>query len=191
MTTDLETIESDRSDGGLARSFDQSLLRQHARQLWGVTFRWMLWSWAVGFAGTIFAAAALPSEVGRAAIMIAIASGLIGCLPVWIGLLPPVERGQAASASRRSIHHFVRGAIGGMVLRAIGTVALFLTCRYHMAASVEWIAAFTIGWYVVLTTVEVVALVHHSTHSAESLGGLPPGRPSRQYLPQVHSESPS
>lgn len=46
----------------------------------------------------------------------------------------------------------------GILPRLAGTVALFLLCRYHFAASAESIASLTIGWYLFLTSVEVVTL---------------------------------
>ena len=48
--------------------------------------------------------------------------------------------------------------MAGMPIRLVGTVALFLTCRYHMASSSEMIAGMTIGWYVLLTSIEVFVL---------------------------------
>lgn len=49
--------------------------------------------------------------------------------------------------------------VAGVVIRLIGTVALFLTCRYHMATPMELVAAMTITWYVLLTSVDVAVLV--------------------------------
>lgn len=47
----------------------------------------------------------------------------------------------------------------GVTIRLVGTVALFLVCRYQMDYSASAVAAITIGWYVYLTFVEVIATV--------------------------------
>ncbi|MEM0924900.1 MAG: hypothetical protein AAGJ83_02570 [Planctomycetota bacterium] len=48
--------------------------------------------------------------------------------------------------------------VAGITIRLVGTVALFLTCRYQLASSAEFLAGTAIGWYVLLTSVEVVIL---------------------------------
>jgi hypothetical protein len=48
--------------------------------------------------------------------------------------------------------------VAGVMIRLTGTVALFLTCRYQMATPTAWVAAMTIGWYALLTFVDVSVL---------------------------------
>ncbi len=64
-----------------------------------------------------------------------------------------VRADERALASRRTSR-----LVAGVMIRLLGTVALFLTCRYHMATSAGVIAAMTIGWYVLLTSIEVVVV---------------------------------
>lgn len=45
-----------------------------------------------------------------------------------------------------------------MLLRLVGTVALFMLCRYHLAASDRLIAGWVLGWYFWLGFVEVTWL---------------------------------
>ncbi len=88
-------------------------------------------------------------------IVIAAASGGIAVLSMLPGILGPAPSGStpAAASGRLAMNLFA-----GMGIRLAGTVALFLTCRYHMATSSEMIAGMTIGWYVLLTSVEVFVL---------------------------------
>lgn len=48
--------------------------------------------------------------------------------------------------------------LGGLLLRTVGTVALFFAGGYYMHASPEWIAAWVLLWHVVLLAVEVFVL---------------------------------
>lgn len=129
----------------------------------------------------------LEPAVSQAAILIAIASGLIAILPTVCGFLAtillPSNTEKDGPQSR-----FVRTAIAGMVVRVVGTVALFATCRYHLAASAETIAALTIGWYVTLAAVEFVALIQHSGRTIETLGGSSDSA-GHQVMTHVQSES--
>lgn len=55
----------------------------------------------------------------------------------------------------------------GILFRLLGTVALFLTCGYHMPSRTETIAAMTIGWYVLLTFVEVLVVARKLPNYAQ------------------------
>ena len=48
--------------------------------------------------------------------------------------------------------------IGAMAIRTVGTVALFLGCRYQMGLPMETIAILVCSWYVLLTTSEVLLM---------------------------------
>ncbi|MEM9586795.1 MAG: hypothetical protein AAGA03_05905 [Planctomycetota bacterium] len=56
----------------------------------------------------------------------------------------------------------------GMIFRLGGTVALFLCCRYHMATSDRVVAVWVLGWYLVLTTVELITIGRFAAQSGES-----------------------
>ncbi|TWU30962.1 hypothetical protein [Novipirellula artificiosorum] len=45
-----------------------------------------------------------------------------------------------------------------MMFRLVGTVALFLFCRYQLAEPEGWLALIVLGWYIYLTTIEVSTL---------------------------------
>jgi hypothetical protein len=49
-----------------------------------------------------------------------------------------------------------------MGIRALGTVALFLLCRYQMGLSLHTLAMFVCGWYALLTSIEVALLAHNA-----------------------------
>ena len=45
-----------------------------------------------------------------------------------------------------------------MAIRSLGTVALFVACRYHFGEESQTVVFLVIGWYVYLTSVEVYSL---------------------------------
>ena len=49
----------------------------------------------------------------------------------------------------------VNSFMAGMVIRLLGTVALFAVCRYQMAELTHLVAVAVLGWYVLLTITEV------------------------------------
>ncbi|MCP4885817.1 MAG: hypothetical protein GY904_04290 [Planctomycetaceae bacterium] len=69
----------------------------------------------------------------------------------WISLAPGLRMTQHSS-------DFCQVLLVGIIIRLLGTVALFLTCRYHLASSAEVVAGMIIGWYVLLTFIEVFVL---------------------------------
>jgi hypothetical protein len=95
------------------------------------------------------------------AFVIAFASAAIAVLSMIPGLLTVANRSTSARPEHPTEAHWSRFAgslAAGMMIRVTGTVALFLTCRYHMATTTEMIAGMTIGWYLLLTSLEVLVL---------------------------------
>lgn len=75
----------------------------------------------------------------------------------------------------------------GVMIRLTGTVALFLSCRYHMATPTTWVAAMTIGWYVLLTFVDISVLARELPEPFDAPRDLAKDKiPSRR-----HSEHPT
>lgn len=166
-TTDPETL----FDLG-----DEAFGRAMRRSLWWTSVAWMVtvgvgsvvWLLVGGLgASDLFPSNLFPSDSGRTAssakadeaLVLSVASLLIA-----YGSLLPLKFGrdgrdhgvrvdESELASRRT-----SSLVAGVLIRLLGTVALFLTCRYHMATSVGIIAAMTIGWYVLLTSIEVFVL---------------------------------
>lgn len=131
---------------------------------------WVAAAWAVG--AVIVGGACLLSPAASpfdplAAAVITIGSGLVAGGAVFAGALlhrslsPPPCLGDSKPASNPAAT-LLASAVAVMSLRLVGTVALFLTCRYHLAASVEVVGSMTVGWYLYLTTVEVAAVAHES-----------------------------
>jgi hypothetical protein len=161
-TTDPETL----FDLG-----DEAFGRAMRRSLWWTSVAWMV-TVGVGsvawlLVGGLGASDLFPSDSGRTAssakgdeaLVLAVASLLIAygsLLPLKLGRDERdhgVRVDESELASRRT-----SSLVAGVLIRLLGTVALFLTCRYHMATSVGIIAAMTIGWYVLLTSIEVFVL---------------------------------
>ncbi len=108
-------------------------------------------AWFVGLGVSEAAIYIIATEHFGLATIIAVCSGGIAILAMVPGVL--LER----AASRPTAGYFTV-LMASIVLRLIGTVALFVLCRYHMANSLEIAAILTIVWYVYLSTVEVVVL---------------------------------
>ncbi len=99
-------------------------------------------------------------------LVIAVASAAIACLAMLPGLIrwpQRLESDPTAMWQRLAVCLFA-----GMAIRLAGTVALFLSCRYHMATSAEMIAGMTIGWYVLLTSIEVFVLARELPKTAKA-----------------------
>jgi hypothetical protein len=92
------------------------------------------------------------------ALVIAVASGVIASLAMLPSLLTSTGKTSPVTCSADRWSGISAAMMAGTVIRMIGTVALFLTCRYHMTSTTEMIAAMTIGWYVLLTAIEVIVL---------------------------------
>lgn len=102
--------------------------------------------------------------------LLAVCSGAIAFCSVLGGLLTAksVESRRGEVATTADWTGLAAAVALGMSIRVLGTVALFLTCRYHMATSTEMIAGLTIGWYVYLTSVEVFVLARELPKTARS-----------------------
>jgi len=117
-------------------------------------------------------------------LLISLGSGLIAILAMLPGVLAQIGQGDALSTknndepekrasqedSRRDSFGYTLGsreqtwaefgrftvAWGtAMLIRLLGTVALFVYCRYQLAQSPDWLAIALLGWYVYLTTIEI------------------------------------
>jgi hypothetical protein len=103
----------------------------------------------------------------RETILVTLLSGLVAAISLTPGLVSEwtlklnsqrsKQAVQSASAAKAN-QNYLGPVFGGIILRLVATVALFVMCRYQFAESANWIAALTIGWYVVLTVVEVTLL---------------------------------
>lgn len=117
-------------------------------------------AWVVGCVVLLSVASLFSGDFVSDTILISVLSGLIalasltfGMVREWVAILEPKDR-QDTKVKK----DYIVPLFGGMILRLIATVALFIICSYQVAGSVEWIALVTIGWYVFLTTIEVVLL---------------------------------
>ena len=97
----------------------------------------------------------------KVSLVITVISGMIAMLSLAPGVIGEWSGQTDAKTNSDSYvrQNYLGPLFGGIVLRLVATVALFVLCRYQMADSIHWIASLTIGWYVVLTTTEVVLLV--------------------------------
>ncbi|MGB7344635.1 MAG: hypothetical protein WBD20_10500, partial [Pirellulaceae bacterium] len=122
-----------------------------------VSVVWVLVAVVFLSATRVFAAGHL-----REMIVISVLSGLIALVSLVPGLVGELTRRFApespTTASEQQNH--LGPLFGGIILRMLGTVALFVLCRYQLAGSVKWIAAVILGWYVVLTFTEIAMLAH-------------------------------
>lgn len=90
-------------------------------------------------------------------LMLVAAVGLCSSLVGLVSLEPGCHVGYSRStgASVGFPEAFFAAISAGLLIRLAGTVALFLWCRYHMPSSLEFSAAMVLGWYVLLTPVEI------------------------------------
>ena len=146
--------------------FGRTLKRSHLRAFYRVTVGWVL-----GLALLYCLMLAYQQQEALSdALIIAVSSGIIACLSMLPALFQGWrdEPGQRLSESNHPWQRFTVCLLAGMMIRVTGTVALFLTCRYHMSASTELIAGMTIGWYVLLTSLEVSALARELPKTAKA-----------------------
>lgn len=89
-------------------------------------------------------------------ILISIASGLVSLA----ALVPGWLIGKAVANDKSVLTGVATvGVSAALAIRFTGTVALFVACRYHFGVeATAWIAFLVIGWYVLLTIVEVQQL---------------------------------
>ena len=107
----------------------------------------------------------------RDAMLIAVASGVIACLALLPGILIQVATPSGRPESPETLSTELGGRLivavaMGIAIRSTGTVALFLTYRYQLASSTEMIAAMALGWYVFLTSIEVIVLARSLPQTA-------------------------
>ena len=98
-------------------------------------------------------------------IRISIASGFLGFVAILPFSSKAVRRLTGASVVEvleSEVGLFVAFSIG-MGIRIIGTVALFLACRYQMGGADGEIAAFVLAWYIYLTLIEIALVLYQST----------------------------
>ena len=153
---------------------DESFGRALRRSFWWTSVAWMM---AIGAGALGWLCLGEPSQITTVvkpdeALVLAVASLLIAfgsLLPLKLGQVDRVE-GITGDESQRASRRTSR-LVAGVMIRLLGTVALFLTCRYHMATSVGVIAAMTIGWYVLLTSIEVVVLARELPRPVGELRG--------------------
>ena len=114
--------------------------------------RTVMLAWAIGsviFVGAIYLTS---SNTTSTATLVSVASGIVSLMALIPGL----------------VHHqpndYSGPLLASVMLRIIGTVALFALCRYQMAASAESIAAMCLGWYIYLTVIGVGLLAYHMSH---------------------------
>ena len=153
------------SNGSPARVFTTALA--------GVVVAWTLFA-----ALLIGLVAAMQTQLLKETVVITLLSGLIGAASMipglvgeWMPLMDPSSLAPKTAQDTNGKHSYIGPLFGGMILRLIATVALFVMCRYQMAAPLQWIAAMTIGWYVVLTTTEVI-LLSRGMPQADTLGAI-------------------
>ncbi len=130
---------------------------------------WTTASWCVAaviVASVLFAVKDQPILFGDA-LLIAVASLLISYASLLPGLVDYHSLRTLSQIPERVAGQRQSGMlVAGVVIRLIGTVALFLTCRYQMATPSELVAAMTIGWYVLLTLVDTVVLARELPRTA-------------------------
>ncbi len=87
---------------------------------------------------------------------------------VAVGSEPP--HGRSPAKCREALVLLVLwGGMIAMAIRSVGAIALVAGCRYQFAETAQQIAFLVIGWYVVLTSIEVRGLVRE----ARRLDGAP------------------
>ena len=148
-------------------------------------FAWATaWVVAVSLAATGISAAAsvwlqgpLPAavQIGLTnAMLIGICSGMIAVISLTPGLI--IEFSLRDTHSEEGPRDYTSAVLAGILIRLLGTVALFLLCRYQMAPSADTIAGWILGWYILLTATEVVVL---AKRLPKSLVSHPFHRPSK------------
>ena len=116
--------------------------------------RRLMLGWAAVFVVVSLVTYLIAPDVLVPSMLIAIASLIIS-----VGaLLPGWKLSQSENASATPTDHYLGTIVAAMAIRVVGTVALFLLCRYEMGLPPQTIAFFVCGWYVLLTSFEVSLL---------------------------------
>jgi hypothetical protein len=100
----------------------------------------------------------LAPETLVVSMLIGLASGIVSV----IALMPGANLTNSESKSAGDATAFVTTIQAAMAIRVTGTVALFLLGRYQLGHPPQTIAIFVCGWYVLLTSFEVVLLAQSS-----------------------------
>lgn len=146
-------------------------------------FAWaIIWTIGTWFALTCLLLALLAwlkPDLMRECISIAIGSGFIATaslVPGWTAYqwrdVAPTGSKATMGKDKNESENYINAHLSGMILRLVGTVALFAMCRYQMAASEQWIAGLILTYYVTLTLVEITSLVFNlsrTNHSKKQL----------------------
>jgi len=130
------------------------------RGLFGKVTSRMLLVWAVLAAFSSVIVFFSASELLWPTTFIAVMSGLISVCALIPGMtlaMPPFPVESKLSRQQRIQRSslFLVGVQATMIIRAIGTVALLVLCRYQLGLPVETIVLFVCGWYIALTAFEV------------------------------------
>jgi hypothetical protein len=138
------------------------------RGLFGRVMSSMLLVWVV--LAVVFSVAVYFSaiELIWPASFIAVMSGLISICALIPGMALtapqfPVESKLSRQQRIQRSGLFLVGVLATMIIRAVGTVALLVLCRYQMVLPVETIVLFVCGWYIALTAFEVYWLAQKAT----------------------------
>lgn len=128
------------------------------------------WALGCGVVAMLVGSGALDLAVAEA-MKVSAASGLIAVFA--IGLF---SARFARAVGGRPLQAVIESDMGlfvafsaGMAIRILGTVALFLACRYQMGASPETLATLVLGWYLYLTLIEISVVVARSSKFFESV----------------------
>ena len=149
----------------ISRSIDPVAAR---RELYSRPFtraiRVSTYAWTAGLALLLaiwmvaWVTASTPIRFGDV-MLIAVASLTVSHASLVPALLAGRAMAHRAGCDRSHVGQQQSGLmVVGVMIRLTGTVALFLTCRYQMATPTTWVAAMTIGWYVLLTFVDISVL---------------------------------
>ena len=143
---------------------ERSIQRPFVHALIGV-----IAGWSVLSATLLFLVDHREAAIFTDTLVIAAASGAIACVSILPGILMQfvLPRAEAPEPTAELWGRVTAALAAGMTIRLLGTVALFLTYRYHMASSAEMIAGMTLGWYVALTSIEVLVLARTLPKTAE------------------------
>lgn len=130
---------------------------------------WIIVGWSIVAAILWFAIDRRDTGLLTDAMLIAVASGAIACVSQFAGILIQLVNptSEAKSQSQDRWGRLIVALAVVMTIRSVGTVALFLTYRYQLASSTEMIAGMTLGWYVFLTSIEVLVLARSLPKTAE------------------------
>ena len=144
------------------------------RRRFFVVLRRILLGWGSGFVAVLALVAWLSPDLLMSTVLISLASGLIAVAALCPIMGANDRRGESTLQTDRDTVQpgpsveLVAAFMIGIVVRLVGTVALFLLCRYQMVQHPEVIALLVGGWYVFLTSLEVVSLARPTTETDRS-----------------------